>query len=270
MTEQRAMILAAVAFLVLTFVLLGARVLDAFFGAALGYVIGGFFFTWAAFRIERVWRNLSAEERLTDRSFKELRWFFIVSALFATTAVVPHYVLIIFSADAYVITIANWLSHLLLTLQIILAGRLVVSLYRVRLVPMLTILFAVLGAASLVANLIKLDTFATISGSAYPLLKPSLEFSVVQQLQIFLAITVPSLYLLREAYRLPKGSIRTSAYLLALGFLLGVLTAITVDFGSGNVADAIMISILATVYPFMVSLAGIRIARERSSRLESQ
>jgi len=266
MSETKLITLTAIASLVLSGTLIALGILDAFFGAALGYVIGGIFFPWAAIRIQQVWKKLSPAERMEDRSFNEVRRFFIVSAIFTSTAIIPHFLLVLAGADIKLITIVNWLSHVLLTLQIILGARMVVALYNYRWVSSVTVGLTMLGVASLLANVMYPDSFVFVEGSVYPLLQPSQLFSFFQQALILFGITIPSINLLVQAARVPAESrVKWTARLMGGGFLLGVLTAIVIDYGTGLFA-AVAIIILVTLYPFTVSLAGIRMAQERRER----
>src|SRR3989344_1951103 len=266
MTETKAMFLFALFSLVFSATLFVVGILDAFSGAALGYVIGGIFFPWAAIRIQHVWKGLSPAERTQDYSFSEVRRFFMVSAIFTSTAIIPHYLMVLWGADIKLITIVNWLSHVLLTLQIILGARMVVSLYNHRWVSSVTVGLAFLGILSLLVNVMFPDVFVHIQGSRYPLLQPSQQFSFFQQALIFFGITLPSINLLIQAIRVrAETRVKRTAALLGGGFLLGVLTAVVIDYGTGLFA-AVAVIILVTLYPFTVSLAGIRMAQERRER----
>jgi len=269
MKQERLMGIAAICSLLLSGVLLALGVLDPFYGVAFGYLLGGIFFPWSAIVAERVWRQLPPEERLTDYSFNQVRVFLIISAIFTTTAIIPHYLLVLAGASIPLITIVNWLSHALLTAQIILGARLVLSLYSARFTLPITIGLIIVGLASLTVNAISPDYFVSVPGASHPLLHPSLIFSFFQQALIFVGIIMPSIYLLVQVVRIPRESrVRWSATLLAVGYLLGALTAIMIDYGTGVFA-ALTILVLVTLYPFSVSLAGLRIALDRRARLNT-
>jgi hypothetical protein len=267
MKDTRLMTVIAFCSVLSTGLIFAIGLSDPFFIALLGHLVGAFFLSWATIKIERVWQQLPPHER-RDQPFYSLRLFFIANTSFLFFVLLPTYLMVIGGAGIDLITTVNWFAHALLALVIVLYARLLIGLYDTKWVPSVTIFLIILGLASLVGSAISPDSLVSVPGAAYPLVKPSPLFSFFQIVMLVFGGVLPALNLLLQAIRARiEPRLRWSAILFGIATFLGVLLNVAANYAiSAGLAGVIAFVLLVTGYPYLISLAGLRIAHERELR----
>lgn len=212
---------------IFSFVSLGALALMyiSFFTRALSpvpslgliFITMGLLLGWVSIKLTRTWNALSPTEKDNFRILNELRWFFVVGALFFSVDLVPHVVLPIIYPEPSTVTIAHWLAHLVLFINSILAARIAVAFFNPELKNVVSVAVALIGLSALVVSLFKPDTLVYIPISKYPLIQSDRLFAWFNLLSNLASFGFAGVYLLIRGLMSPSTVVKTRALLLAIG-----------------------------------------------------
>lgn len=186
-----------------------------------GFILGSMaILMWiVSFRLNTKWKSMTAVEKSTFGVLNELRWFFILGAVFFTIDLIPHVFLILGRASIEVVTTAHWTSHLFLFAYNVMAARLAMSFFNPRWKNPATVIVALVGGSALVASLIHPDFFVYIPGSEYPLLSSDATYAFFNIVSNLSSAGVFGLYLVYKGLTESSSAVRVRAMLMGAGLL---------------------------------------------------
>ena len=197
-----------------------------------GFILGSMaVLMWiVSFRLNRKWNSMTPTEKSMYSVLNELRWFFILGAVFFTIDLVPHVVLILAGSSIATVTAAHWTAHLLLFAYNVMGARIAMSFFNPRWKNQVTIIVALIGASALVASLMHPDYFVTIPGSEYPLLSSDRTYALFNMISNITSAGAFGLYLVYKGLTESNSAVRARAVLMGLGLLCTVPAGYIIHF----------------------------------------
>ncbi len=221
---------------------------------------------WVSYRLNQTWKGMSQQEKAQVPVLNELRWFFIIGALFFTIDIIPHVILVVVGADVGTITIVHWAGHVFLFTYNVLGVRIALSFFNPRWKNPVTIFVALVSAAALAASALYPDTLVYLppAVSKYPLLHSNHVYAAFNMVSNILSIGLFGVYLVFMGLFRASGSARTRAVLMGIGLLCEVVSGFYIQFGTSPDTPAYLFT-LFTFWGLFTGVAALDTIRNRAS-----